>query len=330
MQEASNPKGSSPLLRVIAWPLRMLSRQISRQVFQLKRQLRKIGFNWKTVEEKFQVYLKGSENGVTATKRSPQLVVSLTSYPPRIPRIQYTIYSLLKQTMKPDEIVLWLAEEQFPNREADLPAALLQLVDHGLSIKYCKDIKSYKKLIPALKEYPEDIIVTVDDDAYYMPTMLASLFSSYEKNKNAVHGHSGHIIKLLKNDMPANYLNWNSGVSFRETMPSFRNFVVGVGGVLYPPNVLHQDILREDLFMQIAPTSDDVWFWGMTVLNGMEICIVENNLGNPITNFSADDTCGKSRHHGLMKVNWDEGGNDRYVRQILEHYPVILERIKMK
>jgi hypothetical protein len=73
------------------------------------------------------------------------------------------------QTYKPDKIILWLAKSQFPNKENDLPIKVTELVNYGLSIMWVdKDIKSYKKLIPTLKLYPNDIIITADDDLYYL------------------------------------------------------------------------------------------------------------------------------------------------------------------
>ena len=48
--------------------------------------------------------------GVTRDKRNPRLIVSMTSYPERMHDMHFALYSLLKQTLKPDEIVLWLAE----------------------------------------------------------------------------------------------------------------------------------------------------------------------------------------------------------------------------
>lgn len=45
------------------------------------------------------------------------VIVSLTSYPVRIDTIWLTVMILLHQTEKPKKIILWLAEEQFPNKE---------------------------------------------------------------------------------------------------------------------------------------------------------------------------------------------------------------------
>ena len=59
----------------------------------------------------------------------------------------FCIYSLLTQNFKPDVVVLWLAEEQFPNKEADLSEELLKFKKNGLTIKWCHDIKPYKKFM---------------------------------------------------------------------------------------------------------------------------------------------------------------------------------------
>lgn len=45
------------------------------------------------------------------------VIISLTSFPQRIDVVYITITTLLKQTFKPGKIMLWLAEEQFPNGE---------------------------------------------------------------------------------------------------------------------------------------------------------------------------------------------------------------------
>ena len=80
-----------------------------------------------------------------------KIVVSLTSLPQRINIVVKTIKTLLTQTKKPDVVVLWLAPEQFPDGEADLPQELLDLKQYGLTIDWYKDIRSYKKIIPTRK-----------------------------------------------------------------------------------------------------------------------------------------------------------------------------------
>ena len=97
--------------------------------------------------------------GLNEDKRTPQLIVSLTTHPARINYVHYTINTLLTQKLKPDKIILWLEEENFPKGESELPQQLLRLKDLGLTIEWCEKLKSYTKLIPALRKYPDDILL---------------------------------------------------------------------------------------------------------------------------------------------------------------------------
>ena len=59
----------------------------------------------------------------------------------------------------------------------------------------------------------------------------------------------------------------------------------------------------------------------MAVLNDVRIGVVENNIAYAKGNRSREKS-------GLTAINLREGGNDKQIRQVLEHYPVILEKIK--
>ena len=60
--------------------------------------------------------------------------------------------------------------------------------------------------------------------------------------------------------------------------PSYLHKLTGVGGVLYPPHILDQNVLDEEKCRKLAPTNDDIWFWLMAVLNGAKINVVKNNI----------------------------------------------------
>src|SRR5262245_42159120 len=60
-----------------------------------------------------------------------QLIVSLTSHPPRFPMLGQALRSLLEQDMRPDAVVLWLARHEF----AALPVEILRM--DGLTIRQC-------------------------------------------------------------------------------------------------------------------------------------------------------------------------------------------------
>ena len=220
------------------------------------------------------------------------IIISLTSFPARIKLIHPVINSLLNQSIKPYKIILWLAKPEFPNGNVDLPTNLLNLIDKGLTIEYYeKDIKSYKKLIPTLKKYPNNIIVTADDDIIYRKDWLEKLYKTYLKYPKDIAAH-----RVTKFIYKKNGFKFIVGGKHYYKKPSFLNKVTGVGGVLYFPNCFYKDILNEELFMKLAPTNDDVWFWFQAVLKGTRIRVVEKP--NIKLNFVP-----KSQNVALNKIN---------------------------
>lgn len=253
-----------------------------------------------------------TEWGLNKTPRSPRVIVSLTSYPKRIGTVHRTIETLLTQDFKPDMVVLWLGEDRFPNKEADLPAALLRLRDFGLTIGWTKDIRSYTKLVPALKAYPDDIIVTADDDMFFRPEWLDRLYRSYEQYGNFIHCH---LVRRVEFDCGSfrPYVEWKSGRAGEHA--SLRNLLLGYGGVLYPPHALYPDVVKASRFLGLAPSADDLWFWAMAVLNGTKIYMIRDAFETPIGDCAADNT------QALLVTNVNGEKNDVQLRAILAAYP---------
>ena len=247
------------------------------------------------------------------TSYFPQIVVSLTSYPKRIGTVNQVIETLLCQTLKPKMIVLWLADSQFPNRESDLPEQLTSLISSRFQIRWTGDTRSYKKLIPALKAFPEDIIITVDDDILYQPEMVERLVRGYRNHPECIQCHRCTTFNYPSLDEVTIIPN----ASKVYPIPTYLHKVTGCGGCLYPPHSLHPDALREELFMGLAPTNDDIWFWLMGALNGHKVNVVEGNL--PRLHYVPG-----SQEDALWKQN-DQGEKLFFVhfRNILRYYAAV-------
>ena len=219
----------------------------------------------------------------------------------------------------PDKVILWLAEEQFPDKEGSLPKCLSALKKKGLTIKWCKDMRSYKKLLPALGQYPGSVIVTADDDVLYPKNWLALLLNAYVQQPNMIHCHRAHKMRF-KYEQLLPYLKWYRAV--KDVEPSYTNFLTGVGGVLYPPYCLHKDVLNVKKARRICPTNDDIWFWAMAVLNKTKINVVENNIMKfreiPGTQ-GTDSLC--------QQNNGPKNLNDVQLKRIMKKYPGILDVI---
>lgn len=278
---------------------------------------------WARIINKRPKYCKKvQKRGITLKSRKMPIIVSLTSYPARINTLAATISTLLSQAIKPDQVILWLAESQFPHREQNLPRVLLRLTRSGLIIKWCNDIRSYKKLIPTLKEYPNAIIVTADDDVYYHPDWLKTLYDSYLEQPHAVHAHCVRNVCLSHSkDAFGSYSSWK----YDNTVSGarFSALQIGVGGVLYPPHCFHSDILDETLFTQLAPNADDLWFWVMAILKGTPIVRVKNAM-MPATNYRANTT------QALCKQNLEGGANDLQLKDLATHYPELIQIVRQE
>ena len=268
-------------------------------------------FLYSFVRKKPNYFYKTKEWGLNKEKREKKLIISLTSFPARIKTVGDTIQSVFNQTTKADLVILWLAVSQFPKKEKSLPKSLLKLKKFGLTIQWCDDLRSYKKLIPSLLQYADDIIVTIDDDVYYPPYWLEKLYQSYLQSPEKIHCHRAHLIRFDKNGYPLPYKEWGEQcIDFSTCGKDI--LMTGVGGVLYPPHSFANDIYNVELFQKLAPNTDDVWFWTMAVLKGTDIQVVENN----ITNF---DAVFNVKVATLWGDN-SEGNNDNVLRNIFKHY----------
>jgi len=264
------------------------------------------------------VYRKPNKSGVTQKKRTPMLIVSLTSHPPRINTVHIALHTLLNQTLKPDKIILWLTDNQFSNKENDLPESLLKLCKYGLTIEWCKDdIKSHTKLIPTLKKYPKDIIVVADDDIYYRKNWLELLFYSYILNPDKIHCHKARRISFNHNKI-LEYTKWK--FCSNKCNDSYLNFLMGVGGVLFPPNTLYKDIYNYELSMKLTPKADDIWFWAMAVLQGTKIKVINSENRKTLAVEEAFEL------NDLWSIN-SQGYNDVQLNCIFDYYKNLYDAI---
>lgn len=257
-----------------------------------------------------------------STKKFPQVVVTLTSYPARIPTLHYTLFTLFTQDFKPHKVILWLSQDEFVGLLADLPKEVLDFRQCGLEIVWVKgNIKSYKKLIYAIKEFGDCVLVSADDDALYAKDWLFKLYDAYKQNSHCIHAHRAHRIVFDKYGKILPYLKWNLDISHKQSVPSFLNLPTGVGGILYPPpRCLHNDVLKEEIFMELCPYGDDLWFWAMAVLNGTKINVVKDNL--KMQSSFVDTT--KSGALWIENAKWR---NDWQIQNLLKFYPILKQRV---
>ena len=249
---------------------------------------------------------------------APQYIVSLTSYGTRLQSTApIAIASVLHGNILPGRIVLWVAEKDRQATEKNVQLQVLQ--EKGLEIRYCEDLKSYKKLIPALQEFPNDFIITADDDLLYPKNWLEQMMEYHRMHPDKIICHRVHGIRVDTEHNLLPYKNWDWCV---EPQEQERIFPTGGAGTLYPPHCLHKDVFNRDLFMKLAPQADDVWFWAMALINGdSPHIVIKNGYSNSIIDIGV-------QNNALQNSNVAGGRNDMQLKAVIENYPQIMEVMK--
>lgn len=210
-------------------------------------------------------YAITDEDGMIDNRR---IIISITSFPNRINRIWLVIESLFRQTQKPHKIILWLSKEQFDSINS-LPERLVAQQKKGLEIRLCDgDLKAHKKYFYAFQEFPNEIVVTFDDDVFYSTKILSELIKIHIRFPHSICCNAAHRITVQDGEI-APYTRWSGNVKRYE--PGFDIFFIGVGGVLYPPGSLVNDVFNIHVFEKVCINADDIWLKTMSLLKGTKV-----------------------------------------------------------
>lgn len=237
-------------------------------------------------------------------------IVSMTSYPERIDCVSGVIKSILIQTVKPDIILLWLSQEQFVGIE--LPEELKKLQRYGLEIKWCKDLKPHKKYFYTMQEYKDDIVILVDDDVYYSPTLIEDLLNSYYEYPNAISCMRAHRITINEENEINCYSDWEPEYDDIIHKPLNDVCPVGVGGVLYPPHSIPEFAFNEEIVEKICLFQDDLWLKFTSLINGFPTVIVKDSI-------VSNETIRGTQKTALYKTV-NRKGNDIAIKNIVDYF----------
>ena len=245
------------------------------------------------------------------TERNPRIIVSLTSFPARIENVPEVLERMLVQTVKPDEIILWLSKEQFPDKETELPARLMKLKNYGVKIEWCDcDIKAYKKFLPALKKYPDDLLIILDDDLIYPADLIEKLYQAHKSFPDAVIASRVHEISIGENGKIAPYGTWKKQCEY--DINRIRNdwFFTGGAGTLFPPHIFGEEMFDEDTIQELCPWADDIWLNIQAAIKHVPIVNIAAN--NKLTRIDGtQEIC-------LQKINIEK--NDIQLKAVVRHY----------
>lgn len=241
-----------------------------------------------------------------------EVIVSLTSFPARMSGLPIVLESLFRQTVKPDRIILWLAEEQFSEQEKVLED-FKEYVKSGLEIRFCEDLRAHKKYFYTMKENPEAIVITVDDDIFYSERMIERLIQTYKENPSCIVAERAHQMKKKDGKLlPYNQWNWRAVDCMG---PDLYLCATGGAGCLYPPHCLSEHIFDKETLKKYCFLADDIWLKCMEYLVGTEVVLTEKNHPEVYDVLGAKD-------NGLAKVNVEQGSNDSQLRDVAAYYGI--------
>ena len=235
------------------------------------------------------------------------VVISLTSIPARLKKLHLVIRSLLVQSRHPKKIVLWLNEDL----RSGIPEKILQLQSDLFEICFSEYNFSHRKLIHSLERFPDDIIITCDDDMIYRKNWLELLYKAHLANPDCVIGYRTLHINHDEEQSPLPYGKWDyppaDQINEKALIP------IGAWGILYPPKSLASQTLNTDLFMSLAPKNDDLWFKAMALINGTISMEAKEKPGEPIPIIG-------SQKVALKRENKDNSFNDKVWQALNDHF----------
>ena len=256
------------------------------------------------------------DSGVNLTEREERVIVSLTSFPARIQKVYYAIKSLMLQTYKADEIILWLSESQFPERK--LPENFKYLTDRGLTIRWCDDLRSHKKYFYALQEQDSDeVVITYDDDIIYEADSIEKLMKSHKQYPNCIICNRGHEIVYDKEGILTEYKHWSIHSSIGVNEPT-KYLVPSTGnGCLYPYGAMPSITFDWEKAKANAYSADDIWMRFCSLSNGIKVVKTLETTAILVNVWG-------SQKERLTQLNDINGENQRVLERLLVLFPDIL------
>jgi hypothetical protein len=243
------------------------------------------------------------------------LAVSLTTHGIRIARAHRTIESIGRGGLKPQRLVLWLADSE---RGHPLPRPLRRLQRRGLQVRYADDAGPHTKYFPYVCSEARHALplVTADDDMWYPAYWLERLWDAYRREPTHVHCYRARRVRLEATHL-APYRTWPFA---DDDAPAPTVFATGVSGVIYPPALL--DRLRDQGagFRQCCPKADDIWLH----VSGLRHGFAARQLGPEAMEFN---TMPATQSIGLQNQNVGLSLND--AQALATYTPADLARLRL-
>lgn len=248
------------------------------------------------------------KNGVSE-KDDSGVIISITTYPKRFKGFNVAMESLMNQSVKPDRIIVFLSQAEVEPK--GIPIYLKLMKSRGVEIEFvAENYKSYKKLIYIYGNTNKNII-TCDDDVIYPINFVENLVNKNINYPEDILTYRANLITFNECGEINRYKRWYSA---DQNDNALLMLPTGCSGILYPPNSLEEDLVKNsDLFLELSPHADDIWFKVCSLKKGTNIRLVEN--------FSVDfPLVTGTQKTALWIENVECGNNDCCIKNVFEYF----------
>jgi hypothetical protein len=224
------------------------------------------------------------------------VIVSMTTYPARAASAITAMSSLLLQITSDMNVhpVLVLAEDEWPNKI--LPIEFNTLLP-TTEILWTKDnLKAYNKFLPVMEKYPDNAVITFDDDKYYSYSLIENfIYDDKKQPEDIIWGRGAevlhipedgsiHFVKLKRQETP-------EGQVTRRMKPYF-----GIVGTLYPAHVFKDKrFYDKEAIRKYDLTCDDSWVYSFALIGNIKM--------RRISRYIPDIRIQANQENALFKYN---------------------------
>lgn len=237
------------------------------------------------------------------------VIISLTTISSRFAQMNTVLGHLLEQDYKNFEIRVHISKEAYLLDKGISEIGDDALADPRIKYIFVENTGPYRKLMPTLAEFfdTNQAIVTVDDDVIYPSNFLSTLLVA-NQIFNCPIAFRGRRMKFNTATISP-YAQW-----YKSELSgcSMDNLPTGKDGILYRPSYFHKDVLNINKALELAPTTDDLWFKWHTMLGNKPTALLFSSLAE-----SFDVSCETNE---TLFDNFNKHTNNDQVIQSLEEY----------
>ena len=197
-----------------------------------------------------------------------RIVVSLSTIPSRVEKLNIIVDNMLRQTLQPDSIIINLP---FHSIREKRPYPIFSSSCPLVKVNRCKDYGPLTKLYPTLQVEKDEntLIVTVDDDVNYPLDLLEQLYKAYKRNRECAIGASGYTVGKW----------WNLFGRVNKPLVDTKTSVIeGYSGCLYKRGFFKDDLLDYGDAPKTMFYHDDLWISGYLAKRGIPRYVMTNSI----------------------------------------------------